>query len=128
VGRVGALPAARLEQAEFLAAFEQLVQQPLLGTALDEAGAELAQHGGVEAGIGQLQPEDVLPVDPGAHRLGGPSVGEVLAELQQGDQSQPPWREPRLAALRKEVGEVRIGEDGAEFIPQLEKGVAPAEG
>jgi hypothetical protein len=89
---------------------------------------ELAQHRVVEARIGQLEAEQILPVDAGTHRLGGPTVGEVLAELQQGDPGQTPGRQARLAALGEQVGEIRVGEDGAELVAQLEKRVALAEG
>ena len=82
----------------------------------------------VEAGVGQLEPEQVLPVDPRPHRLGGLPVGQVLAELQEGDQRQPPRRQPRLAEPGEQVGEVRVGEDGAELVAQPEEGVALAEG
>src|SRR4051794_25006310 len=128
VGGVGALPAARLEQAELAAALEQLAEETLLGAALEQPGAELAQDRGVEAGVGQLQPERVLPVDPGAHGFRGPPVGQVLAELQQGGQGQPPRRQPGLAALREEVDEVGVGEDGSQLVTKLEERVALAEG
>ena len=91
VGRVGPLPATRLEQPARLAGFEELMQQTFLGAARQQARAELAQHRVVEARVGQLEPEQVLPADPGPHRLGGLPVGQVLAELQESDQRQPPW-------------------------------------
>jgi hypothetical protein len=62
------------------------------------------------------RPHKVLPVDPGAHRLRRAPVGEVLAELQQGDERQAPRRQPGLAALREEIREVGVGEDGAELV------------
>ena len=111
-----------------LAGLQQLAQQALLGAALEQARAELAQHRVVEARVGQLEPEQVLPVDPRPHRLGGPPVGQVLAELQDGDQRQPPRWQARLAELGEQVGEVRVGEDGAELVAQPEQGVALAEG
>jgi hypothetical protein len=111
-----------------LAGLEQLVQQAFLGAACQQARAELAQHRVVEARVGQLEPEQVLPVDPAPDRLRGPPVGQVLAELQDGDQSQPPRRQPRLAEPGEEIGKVRVGEDGAELVPQAEEGIALAEG
>jgi len=128
VGGVRALPAAGLEQASGLAGVEQLVQEPLLGAAGQQARAELAQHRVVEAGVGQLEPKQVLPVDAGAHRLRGLPVGQVLAELQQGDQRQAPGRQARLAEPGEEVGEVGVGEDGAELVAELEERIALAEG
>jgi hypothetical protein len=73
-----------------------LQQQPLTASG-DQAAAELGEHGVVEARVGQLQAEQVLPVDAGADRVNGPAVGEVLAELQEGDQGQPLGREDGMA-------------------------------
>src|SRR3954447_5087689 len=74
------------------------------------------------------RPHKVLPVDPRPHRLGGLAVGQVLAELQQGDQRQAPGRQPRLAEPGEEVGEIGVGEDGAELVTELQQRVALAEG
>jgi len=82
----------------------------------------------VEARVGQLQAEQVLPVDAGAHRLGRLAVGQVLAELEQGDQRQAPRRQARLAEPGEQVGEVGISEDGAELVPQLQERVALTKG
>ena len=128
VGRVGALPAPGLEQPQGLAAVQQPLQQQPLGTAGEQAGAELAEHGGVEPRVGQLEAEQVLPVDPGADGVGGRAVGEVLAELEDGDQGQPPGREGGLPPEGVEVGEVGVVEDGAEFVAEPEVGVAVGEG
>ena len=86
VGGVGPLPPARLEQAAGLARLQQLVQEALLGAALEQARAELAQDRVVEAGIVELEAQEVLPVDARPRRLRGLPVGQVLPELQQGDQ------------------------------------------
>jgi hypothetical protein len=84
-----------------------LQQQPLTASG-DQAAAELGEHGVVEARVGQLQAEQVLPVDAGyasrvgpADRVSGPTVGEVLAELEEGDQGQPRWREGGLASVKR---------------------------
>jgi hypothetical protein len=52
----------------------------------------------------------------------------VLAELQEGDQRQPPRRQSRPAEPGEQVGEVGVGKDGAELVAQLEERVALAEG
>jgi hypothetical protein len=78
-------------------------------------------------GIVELEAEQVLPVDPRPHRLRRLPVGQVLAELQQGDQRQPPGRQARLTQLGEQVGEVRVGEDGAELVTKAEERVALAE-
>ena len=97
-------------------------------TAGEQAGAELAEHGGVEPRVGQLEAEQVLPVDAGADGVGGAAVGEVLAELEDGDQGQPPGREGGLASAGIEVGEVGVVEDGAEFVAEPEIGIAVGKG
>ena len=61
----------------------------MFGLAVDQTGAELAQHGMVEAGIGQLQAECVLPVDASTDGVGGLAVGEALDVLEHGGQSEP---------------------------------------
>ena len=122
------LSAPGLEQPQALAAIQQPLEQQSLRTAVEEAGAELAEHGGVEPRVGQLQAEQVLPVDAGADGLRRRTVGEVLAELQDGDQGQPPGREGGLSAAGIQVGEVGVVEDGAELVAELQVGVTPGEG
>jgi hypothetical protein len=78
VRAVGALPRARPHQPALRRALEQPVEQELLGAADDQTPAELAQHAVVEAGVGQLERERVLPVDARAHRVGRLAVGEPL--------------------------------------------------
>jgi hypothetical protein len=62
----------------------------LLGPAGDEAGAELAEDREVEAGVVQLQAQEVLPVDAGADGVGGLAIGEPLGVLEGRDQRQSP--------------------------------------
>src|SRR3954462_12240626 len=63
VRAVGALLAPRLDQVAFLEALEYPVQKQVLRLARDEASAELGEHAEVEAGIDQLEPERVFPID-----------------------------------------------------------------
>ena len=53
------------------------VEELQLGLAVDQARAEFAEDGVVEAGIGQFQGEGVLPVDSPADGIGGLAI-EVL--------------------------------------------------
>ena len=79
---VGALLAPGLDQAARLEALEHGVQQQVLCPSRDKAGAELGEYAEVKAGVGQLEPERVFPVDPGAHGVGSLAVTEVLEELE----------------------------------------------
>ena len=79
---------------------------------------ELGQHAEVEAGVGQLEPERILPVDPGAHRVGRLPVAEVLEELEDRDQGQPPRGERRLALAGIEPAEILVLVDDAELVAQ----------
>jgi hypothetical protein len=50
-------------------------QQPIGGTAAQQPAAELAQDGVVEAGIREVERQQVLPVDPRPDGLGGLAAG-----------------------------------------------------
>ena len=77
-----------------------------------------------KAGIGQGKAEQVFPVDPAANGVGGSSVRQVFAELQQRRQSETPWALRRLPGLGKQVGELLVGKDRAEPVPQPDIGIA----
>src|SRR5262245_42055091 len=96
VGRVGALSPPGREEPRALATVQQPLEQQPLRAACEQARAELAEHRGVNARVSQLEAEQVLPVDAGADGLRRRAVGEVLAELQDGDQGQPAGREGGL--------------------------------
>jgi hypothetical protein len=117
-----------LEQPRSLATPEQLLQQSSFGLAGEQPGAELAEHGGVVARVGQLEAQQVLPVDAGADRLGRRAVGEVRAALEHGDQGQPPGREGGLLPFGVEVGKVVVAKDRPELIAESEVGMALGEG
>ena len=92
-------------------------EEALPSLVLKQAGAELAQDAMVEAGVGQLERKQVLPVDPRSHRVGRLPVRQVLTKLHQCDQRQAPWRIGRLA----ESG-IEVAKDGV--IKQWTKPVA----
>ena len=80
VGGVGALAPAPVQQATFPQPIKH-ERQPL-GLAIGEQPRpELGEHRGVKAGVGQLQAQGVLPVQPSPHRVGGLPVGEALDKL-----------------------------------------------
>ena len=57
----------------------------LAGLVVEKAGAEISRNAVVEAWVGQVEREQVLPVDPCPHCLGGLPVGQALARLHQRD-------------------------------------------
>ena len=128
MGRVGALAGAGLEQAAGLAGLEHRVQEEPFGPAGRQAAAELGEDGEVEAGVVELEAEGVLPVDAAADGIGGPSIGEVLGELHDGDQGEPPGRQRGLPAPGVEVGEVAVAEDVPELVAEPEVGIPLGEG
>jgi hypothetical protein len=128
VGGVGALAAPLLEEAPLAAGSEHSVEESVLRAVLEEAVSELDEDARVEAGISEVEPEEVLPIDPGAGGLGSLPVGEVLAELEDGDEGEPPRRVGRLADGRETGGEVLVVEDGPELVAEGEEGRALREG
>ena len=57
----------------------------------------------VEAGIVQLQREQVFPVDPAANGLGRLPVAQPLAELHERDDREPPRRVRRPGQVRHQL-------------------------
>ena len=81
MGGVGALLAARLDQPRGHQAFQQRIEYHLLQPRIRHPGPELDQHRRIEARVIKGQAQQVLPVDPGPHRLGRLPVGQVLRPL-----------------------------------------------
>jgi hypothetical protein len=125
---VGPLPAARREQLVLPAQRQERVERLLLGPARDQPAAELARDRGVEAGVGQLQPEQVLPVDAAPDGVRGPPVRRALGELEQRHRREPPRALGRLTAAREERPELVIGEDRPERVAQAQVGAPVREG
>src|SRR4051794_35818696 len=84
----------------------------------DQTGTELAQHAEVEARVRQFEPERVFPVNAAADGISGLPVTEVFQELKRRDQSQPPWREARLAAGGIECAKVFVLKQSPELVAQ----------
>jgi len=114
-------------RAAFAAEVEQGVEQQGLGGTAHEAGAERAQDRGVRAGVGRGEPKQGLPIDGGAHGIGGAAVGQVLGDLQQRDERQPPGAGRGLTIAGDRGGERGVGVDRAEGVAQAELGVAEGE-
>mgnify|MGYP003286645941 CR=1 FL=1 len=89
-----------------------------------QAGAELAQDAVVEARVGQVQGQKVLPVDPRPNRVGRLPVGKALAELHQRDQCQAPWCVGGLAQGRVEVTKDGVIKQWAKPVAQEQVGIA----
>jgi hypothetical protein len=89
----------------FLQMRQQRVEQTLLGLPRRQARAKFAQHGVIEARIGQLQPEQILPVQASPHGVGRRAIGQVFHELEHRRPGQAPGRLGRLPAPGEQVGE-----------------------
>ena len=128
MGRIRPLPSLRFHQSQFAALAEKPLQQLHFGPARDEPCAKFAEHRKVEARIVKLKPQQIFPIDAGAHGFGGLAVREVLAELEEGDERQEPGRKRRLAAGREERGKILVAAEGAQLVPQCQVGRAFGKG
>ncbi len=128
VGGVRALRAACFQQLPGAKQFQQRFEQQQLGRAGHQAGAKLAEHAVIEARVGQLQPQQILPVEATAHGVGGLAVREMLGKLQQDDSGQPPGSFGGLPPLGIQGGKRFILEEGGELIAQGEIRVAFGKG
>jgi hypothetical protein len=98
MGRVRALPSSLLEYPDLLQLGQQRIQQQRFGSTLQQAPTEFTEHAEVEARMGELQSESILPVNPAANRFGGLPVGEPLDKLQYQNQGESGRRPAGLAA------------------------------
>lgn len=125
---IGALAAFGLDQPLVFEQQEQVLEVPLFGATGQEAGTKLALYRGIKTGVGQLEGQGILPIDASSHGIGGLAVGQSLSKLHHGNERQLrrglSWR----AVLRKEVGEVGIGEEWAKRVTHAHIGIAFGEG
>ena len=106
--RVRPLSPASIKQPPALERLEEAVQLARLASSSQQARAELAQDGQVEAGVGQVQAEGVLPVDARPNGFSGLAVREVLDELRDCHERETPGTFGRMSIRRVEVGEVLV--------------------
>ena len=128
MGGVGALPAPGAQQLQVTAQRQKGVEQMLFRASCHETAAELAQNRSVEARVGQFQSQQILPIDAAADGIGRPPVGQVLGELEQGHQRQPPRAFRRLPARGEEGRELGVGENRPKLVAQAQIGIATGKG
>ena len=121
VGGIGALLAARLDQALRHQARQQRIQRHLLQPRPGHPAPELRKHRMVKARIIQGKAQQVLPVDPGPHRVRRQPVGEVLRPLQHRHQRQPRRGPARLAPDPEGGRELLILQPPAQPIADLHR-------
>lgn len=72
--------------------------------------------------------EGVLPVNARTHRISGLTVSEVLSELHDADQRQPPGRISRLTLGGVQISKLVIDEEYPQHIAHLHVDIALVEG
>src|SRR5215831_16418908 len=106
---------------------QQGIEEELLRLSGDEVGAELAEDSMVEAWVGQVQPEDVLPIYAAMDGICGLAIGEIFCTLEERGERQTRQRFRRLAAAWEEGAELHVVIDGAETVGYLHGEVPPRE-
>src|SRR5262245_55953602 len=120
MGGVRALAAAGLQEPLRPCQRQQGIEEELLRLASDEAGAELAEDGMVEAWVGQFETQDIFPINTAADRIGRLAIGQPFRKLEDRGQRQARRRCGGLAARRKERRELCVVVDGAQAVSYLE--------
>ena len=83
------MAATGLEQPVALEALQHDRQEPQFSVAGDQARPKGVEHGEVEAGVGDLQAEQVLPIDAAAHGIRRLAVGQTFEELENRPDASP---------------------------------------
>jgi hypothetical protein len=91
MSRIGPVPSLGFEQPQRLKWPQQESKE--LGDSImpQEAGTKCTQHCMITPRIGQREPQQGLPVNATAYRMGGLTIGEVFSTLSQADESSTPW-------------------------------------
>lgn len=126
VRAVRALPPTGHQQLLLPAQRQQRIKEQRLRPARHQPAAELAQHRGIEARVCQLQPEQILPVDPASGRIRCLPVRQVLSELQH-HKSEPPRRFGWLPVAGEQRSELPIRKHRPKRVMQAQAGVAGPE-
>ena len=121
MGGIGALLAASPDQARGRQTGQQRVQRHLLQARIRHLVPELGQDRVIKARVIKRQPQQVLPVDPGPHRLGRCPVGQVLLPLQYRHQRQPRRRPARTAPVPERGRELLILQPLAQPVTDLHR-------
>ncbi len=117
MGGIRALSAAHCHQVLLPQPGNHQLQPPGRLPVRGEPGTELTEHRRVEPWVFQLQAERVLPVHPGAYRVGGLPVGEALGELEHQHCHESGRGKRGPAADREQLGALDILEDLTECVP-----------
>jgi hypothetical protein len=83
--RVGALPASGLPQALLAQACEERLKPHVRGLAGDQAGAKLAQHGGIQARGLKRERQGILPSEAAPDMVCRWAIRKPCEQLEDGD-------------------------------------------
>jgi len=75
MGRIGALPSPRFDEAALLEAGEQGFEQHILGVARNEPCAKLREHREIKASIFSFEAKGILPIQTSAYGMSGLPIG-----------------------------------------------------
>jgi hypothetical protein len=78
-----------------------------------------------EARIGEVQSEDIVPINAAADGICGVALGEAFRTLEDGGQGKARWRLCGVPAPREERGDLRVVVDGAETVGSRQVDIPP---
>ena len=103
----------------FFAECQHRFQEAFFSREGHQTRPKFAQDGVIKSRIRQFQTQSILPVEPTAHRKSLLPIGQVLHELEDGDQRQTPRRIGGLPALGIPIAEQFILVDCSQRVAQL---------
>jgi len=77
------------------------------------------EHGEVEAHVGELETEQILPIDAAAHGIRRLAVGQTFEELENRHHGETPGTLGHLSTGGEEVDEVLVGVESSEIIAHI---------
>src|SRR6266487_947925 len=124
MGRIGTLASASLQPAFLPKQREHFRKQELFCMVFNQTSTKFGEDRGVKARIGEIQTQEIFPIDPSSYCICGLPIREVLYTLHDRNQGESPWSFGWLPFPGKDLRKILIGVDTSQDVAHLHVQIA----
>src|SRR6266700_5467539 len=124
MGGISPLSSSCLQPAFLPEQGEHFLQQELFCILLYQTSPKFGEHRGVEPRIGEVQAQQIFPIDPSTHRICRLPIRQVLYKLHHVHEGQPPRCFGWLPFLGEQFRKMLIGVDASQDVAHLHGHIA----